>query len=89
MFNNSTNSNVFINGNTGSIVTAPINLATGESIIAETNTGEFITNTYHMSISLILLYIFMHGSVSHQLTLVLNGCWVSLTLVVIIFLHIL
>lgn len=41
-----TGSHFFVDGNTGITVAAPINLATDEFVLAETNTGKFITMTF-------------------------------------------
>lgn len=45
MFDNYTNSTIYVDGNTGANVPAPLNLASDEFMYAETNTNEFITLT--------------------------------------------
>lgn len=45
MHNDISGSNIFVDGNTGNSVTTPINLAADEFVLAETNTGTFITMT--------------------------------------------
>lgn len=47
LYDNNTGSNIFVDGNTGTAVAAPLNLAAGESVLAEPNAaGIFITSTF-------------------------------------------
>jgi len=42
-------SKIYFDGNTGNAVAAPLTLVPGENVIAETNTGEFITTTINFT----------------------------------------